>query len=261
RPANSSTPRAGRPENTVSRHVSRHRIHIPEIPGAGEVEVAGPEAHHALRVKRLRPGDEIELLDGRGGVGEGVMTDFTRRGREFVLVCSVREVHRRERPRPALHVLAAAPKGPRLGEMIAGLSQVGAASWSALISARTVVEPGDKRLDRLRAVAVESLKQCGRPWLMDLRPPVAFADALARGPLIAAHADAPPYTHTPGDDLTLMVGPEGGWTREELAALGEAGASVASFGMHTMRTETAAVVCAGVVLHLARVSERNTLGP
>jgi 16S rRNA (uracil1498-N3)-methyltransferase len=247
------------PENTVQDRVSRHRIHIPSISTTGEIAISGPEAHHALRVKRLRPADEVELLDGQGSVASATVRTFEKRGREYTLVCAVREVRHVGPPRPALHVLAGMPKGPHLAEMISGLSQAGATSWSPLVSARTVVEPREGRLERMRAVAIESLKQCGRPWLMEVHPPVVFSEAVMRNPLIVAHADAPRYVHRTCDELTLMIGPEGGWTEEELGTLRAVGATLASFGAYTMRTETAAVVCAGIVLHLAAAGGSDTL--
>lgn len=232
--------------------MSLHRIIRDEIPERGEVVIAGDEAHHALRVKRLESGDTVELLDGRGTVASAVVRAADKAGREWRLRA---EVTRREcRPRvvPAVHVLAAAPKGDRLHDMIAGLSQVGAASWAPFVSERTVVEPREAKMDRLRHVAMESMKQCGRAWALDILPPVRISEIGGRPGVIVAEASGDGFRGVVGETATIVVGPEGGLTAAEVRALREAGARVASFGRHTMRTEVAAVVAAGIVACASR---------
>jgi 16S rRNA (uracil1498-N3)-methyltransferase len=137
--------------------------------------------------------------------------------------------------------------------MIDGLSQVGAAAWVCLESARTVVHPREAKLARVERVAVESLKQCGRAWLLETGAKAAFSDALGQtGTVVIADTagNDPLPTDAPdlAPDLALFIGPEGGWTPEELAAARAVGAKVCRFGAHTMRIETAAVVACARLL-------------
>lgn len=229
--------------------MSTHRIYLERIPDGDQALVVGGEAHHALRVKRLVTGDAAELIDGRGTIAAARIRETHKRGQSWEVALDIVSRVTAPRPTPALHVLASAPKGDRLHDMIAGLSQVGAASWSPLLSARTIAEPREAKMERLSHVAVESLKQCGRPWLLEILPAMALADAASRPRVIVADGSGTPYRHAAGLDHTLLIGPEGGWTSDELAVLRAAGATIASFGAHTMRTETAAVVAAGIVLH------------
>lgn len=221
----------------------------------GRVMVTGDEAHHALRVKRLVVGDAVEALDGRGRVltaeVAGATTPGSGKGRSIPsLVLRVLTDRLVERPEPEVEVWTAPPKGDRLAPMIDALSQVGAASWGPLRSARTVVEPREGKLGRLERVAAESAKQCGRAWMLDIAPGGGLADAL-RAPsasIVLADASGEPYKAAGADQVRLLVGPEGGWTTGELAQARGAGARVARFGSYVMRIETAAVVAAAMVV-------------
>lgn len=228
--------------------MSTHRILVPDLPESGDLLVSGEEAHHALRVKRLHEGDRLELRDGRGGVGVGAIAGVRKQGGGWEMVVRIERAERRARELPVLHVLAAAPKGERLNDMIEGLSQAGAASWSPLVSRRTVVEPREGKLERLARVGAESLKQSGRAWVLEIGPSVGFEAALARGNLVAADAGGEEYRALQLAEINLLVGPEGGWTREELDRLRECGAKVARFGRHIMRTEVAAVVATAAIM-------------
>lgn len=237
--------------------MARHIVAIPEIPPSGQtLRVVGEEAHHAARVKRLREGDRVDLRTGRGHIGHGRVQTIARdkKGEWAFEVCvdSCAEV---PGPTPRLVIRSGAPKGDRLEQMIESLSQVGAASWGPLGCALSVVEPREGKLARLERVAVESMKQCGRAWTLAIDDARAFESALGPG-VILADASGGPYTPSGADTLTLLIGPEGGLTSEEIALARAAGCTIASFGVHTMRVETAAVVAAALVLELERSVRR-----
>ncbi|MBI1189088.1 MAG: RsmE family RNA methyltransferase [Tepidisphaera sp.] len=226
-----------------------HTVYLPDLASyAGEIAISGDEAHHALRVKRLAVGDMLGLADGKGRRVDAriAATEKTREG--WLVRVTPQALCDSPRPTPGLTVLAAAPKGDHLGAMIDGLAQVGVSAWAPLLSARTVVEPREHKLERLERIAIEALKQSGASWLMDILPGVRFADALARPGLIIADASGQPWSGPPPAQATLLIGPEGGWTPEELDAARKAGARVARFGHHTMRTEVASVVASGVLM-------------
>lgn len=240
-----------------------HRVLVDEIPPPGAtLRVEGDEARHAVRVKRLEAGDPIELLDGCGGVASGRVegADKSGPGGSWTLRAGIVAIEHRPRIRPAVHVLSAVPKADRLESLIDGLCQVGAAAWSPLRSARAVVEPGPHRAERLDRIAREAAKQCGRAWLLDLGRGTDLDDALTdrdgHDPLIIV-ADASGPLYQPGGEIQdrevrILIGPEGGWEPRELDRARQAGATVASFGPHTMRVEQAGVVAAAIVLHGAR---------
>lgn len=231
--------------------MARHWIYFPDVPAAGRVTITGPEAQHAARVKRLEAGDEVTLAGGRGVVAicRVVETRKERRSGEWEMDVDVTERREAARARPEVRVYASPPKGDRLEEMIDGISQAGAAGWAALMTKHTVVEPREGKLERLERTAVEAMKQCGRAWVLEMLGPVAFGRALERAarPVIA-DASGGAYVASGAEAIDLFVGPEGGWSEEELAAARARGAQVARFGPHVMRVETAAVVGVGVVM-------------
>jgi 16S rRNA (uracil1498-N3)-methyltransferase len=232
--------------------VAIHRIYIDTDLAIGPVTIIGEEAHHAVRVKRLAAGDFVEILDGRGRIARAAITgtDKTRDG--WLLAAEVGEVQLLPATSPRGHVSCPPPKGPRLSEMIDGLSQAGAALWTPLTTAFSIGEPRDSKLDRTRRIAAESSKQCGRPWLLEVGADLSFKQAITRtsdrGPLILADASGEPYQATGASVIRVILGPEGGWRADELEAARAAGAKVTRFGPHTMRIETAAVVAAAIVL-------------
>ncbi len=243
--------------------MAHHRVYLPDsIPQTGSIiEITGDEAHHAVRVKRLGIDAQLELLTGWGVRASGTIREIvkvpTRHGKaDWVVRLLIERVVKEPQIRPSLAVHASVPKGPRLDDMIDQLSQVGAASWSPLVCARTVVTPRTGKMLKAERTAAEAAKQCGRAWTMTIGEPVSFADALARthpgcvrdSRLVLADASGEPFEAGPSDDITLLIGPEGGFSETEIEAAREAGASVCRFGPLVLRVETAAVVGAGVIL-------------
>jgi 16S rRNA (uracil1498-N3)-methyltransferase len=222
-------------------------------PTPGEIlTVSGPEAHHAVRVKRLEVADTLHILTGAGHRAVCSITTITKPRGEWQLTLTVQAVTLDPPTAPRLLVCSAVPKGDALEQMIDGLSQAGAAAWSPLTCERTVVDPRDAKLARLTRVCEESLKQSARAWLMAVEPALTFADALKLPNVIVADATGEPYAPTTSatsdQPLTLLIGPEGGLTPGELAAARASRARICTFGVHIMRIEVAAVVAAGCIL-------------
>ncbi len=238
-----------------------HRIMVDQgIPGPNErMTISGEEAEHAVRVKRIAIGEQVGLMDGAGVIATASVTAASRgggrrSGPQLELLIGARREVAYPGATPIVEVMTAVPKGSRVDELVEQLSQVGAASWSPLQAERGVVEPRDAKLARLERIARESAKQCGRAWVMRIGPRVGFAGALgAQGRMRIIVADATGVEWAvagspPPGVVRLLVGPEGGWTNEELAAARAAGAEVIRFGPHVMRIETAAVAACAVVM-------------
>lgn len=230
-----------------------HRIFLDHLrPTDTLVTITGDEADHARRVKRLGPGDTLTLMNGRGLIALAEVVEAKRD-------LSARVVEAREAPplAPRLEVWGAPPKGPRLDDMIDALTQIGAALWRPLCTSRAVVDPREGKLARQERIIREACKQCGRAWLMEVGESATFAEALASAPgmhIVLAHADGEPPERSPttAPAVRLLIGPEGGFSPDELARAGAAGADVRRFGPHAMRVETAACVATGVLLREAR---------
>jgi 16S rRNA (uracil1498-N3)-methyltransferase len=221
-------------------------------PAPGDsIQILGEEAKHAIRVKRLSEGTQVELIDGSGLLAQATLTGSEKLGKRdgWAVNVQINAVSRAEPVRPQILVRSAVPRGPKLEGMIEGLSQIGASGWGPLITERAVVDPRESKIIRMERVVEESAKQCGRPWLMEIMPRVTLADLLeADIPIVVADASGARYEAAGDDMIMLAVGPEGGWTEKELTKLKDAGARVCSFGTNILRIETAAVTACSIIL-------------
>ena len=232
-----------------------HRVYVDfdlsRVKPGEELVIEGDEARHALRVKRIEPGERITALDGAGGIAEGVALADSARKKDAPLRIRVESVRQADRVVPRLEIASATPKGGRVDDMIDQLSQAGAAAWRPRETARGVADPRETKLARLERVAREASKQSGRAWVLEIGERIGFADALRSESgveVLIADASGVAYEPSGARMIRLLVGPEGGLTSEELGAARNAGARVVRFGPHVMRIETAAVVAAGAVM-------------
>jgi 16S rRNA (uracil1498-N3)-methyltransferase len=151
--------------------------------------------------------------------------------------------------------MASPPKGDRLKWMVEKLTELGVDRFVPLQTQRTVVTPRETRLDRLQTTIIAACKQSGRTRLMAVDAGVGLAAGLTAAAdcrLILAHP-SPSHVASAADELRgrdqiLMVGPEGGFTDDEVQAALTAGAEPMHWPDTVLRTETAAVAFSAVVL-------------
>jgi 16S rRNA (uracil1498-N3)-methyltransferase len=218
--------------------------------------LTGPEGHHAAAVRRLRAGERADVSDGAGTLAEGVVTAV---GKDSVSI-EIRVTRMVAPPQPRLIIAQALPKGDR-GELAVELmTEVGVDAvlpWSAERSiTRWHGDRGERALAKWRSTAREAAKQSRRAWLPEIAAPVSTA-ALARrvsgaACAIVLEADATLKLHQlelpDAGDILLIVGPEGGISPAERAALGADGAIEARLGPTVLRTSTAGAVGAATLL-------------
>lgn len=221
----------------------------PAVSGA-RIAIAGEDARHAARVLRIAPGERITASDGCGAWVEARVEQV---GTE--VVAAVLERRAVAPPRPWLVVWQAIPKAGKLDVVVQKLTEIGAGAVVPFAARRSVARwDGEKsaaRTAHLQAVAREACKQSRRAWLLEVSPPRGLAEA--RMPCIVLHEEAPlrlsaALSPEAPETLSLVVGPEGGLAPEEVAALEARGAVVAGLGPQVLRTETAALVAAAVIL-------------
>jgi 16S rRNA (uracil1498-N3)-methyltransferase len=210
----------------------------------GPVALTGPEAHHLATVRRARPGDAVCLFNGDGA--EYPATVVAVEKKQVALDVTGRQTPDRELGF-RLEVAAPLPKGDRGDFLIEKLTELGVTRFVPLRTRRSVVHPHEARLDKLERAVVEASKQCGRNVLMAVDP-LSDWDEYCRRPELPprrrlAHPggeDVP----TGAGDVAVAVGPEGGFTTEEVAAARAAGWRVVGLGPRVLRVETAAVALA-----------------
>ena len=236
--------------------MSTHVHLVPTLTGVGvgsAVTVEGPEAHHAVAVRRLAVGEPVVLTDGAGTLADCEVTQ-TGKGRLVAVVVALTSV---PRPRPDVVVVQALPKGERGELAVEVLTEIGVARVVPWAAARSVAvwrgERAAKSLAKWQATAREAAKQARRAWFPEVAP-LATTDEVvqlvASAPLaLVLHEEAtePLPAHVP-DQVLLVVGPEGGLTPEELAAFADAGARTVRLGTEVLRTSTAGVAAVSAVL-------------
>jgi len=220
------------------------------------------QAHHATRVLRLKATDCVDLFDGQGTVGRGVLVEEPRG-----FMVKLTEVRHVPQPTPTLDIASATPKGPRAGEMVNQLSQLGADRYIPLHTHRGVVRPKAGKIEQMTRIAIESAKQSQRAYLMTLGPPQTLEAVLGQPhdlrliAQLASPQTTPKTTHQAYAQLAgriasakrilILIGPEGGWTDDELKTADQARCLTWRLGPNVLRVETAATAAVAIVRHMA----------
>lgn len=220
------------------------------------VVLDGPEGRHAATVRRLRPGERVDLTDGAGLLVECVVAESDRDTLRLDVVAR----HRRPAPDPRVVVVQALPKGDRGQLAVELMTEVGVDEIVPWAAARCVTrwrpERRDKSLARWRATAREAGKQARRAWLPYVTELATTAQVIERiaaaaGAFVLHETAATPLGSLDlpaGGDIVVVVGPEGGLTDEEIEAFTAAGGRPALLGPTILRTSSAGVVAATVLL-------------
>jgi 16S rRNA (uracil1498-N3)-methyltransferase len=236
----------------------RALFYVDALPAVGELAVVdGDEGFHAANVRRIRPGEELDLGNGCGAVARCVVEDVAK-GR-----LAARVLDRRTMPLPVpnVTVVQALPKSDRSELAIELATEAGADAFVAWQASRCVARwessaKVDKGLRRWGAVARAAARQSRRPYIPAVDGVVSTAELVQRvhdGGVMALvlHESATVgLTELPvaqADSLLLVVGPEGGIADDEIAALTEAGAAAVRLGPTVLRTSTAAAVALGAL--------------
>jgi 16S rRNA (uracil1498-N3)-methyltransferase len=225
------------------------------VPGA-TVTVDGEEAYHAVVVRRLRVGEQVQLADGAGLVATGEVASTGKR----VFTVTVAEVASPPEPRPRITVVQALPKGDRGELAVEVLTEIGVARIVPWAASRSVAvwkgERAAKSHAKWAATAREAAKQSRRAWHPDVEPLVTTLDAAA----IVQAADLAVVLHEEAieplgalavpdaGEIVVVVGPEGGLAPEELATFDAAGAVTCRMGVEVLRTSTAGLAAVAALL-------------
>jgi 16S rRNA (uracil1498-N3)-methyltransferase len=231
--------------------VIRALVDAVPAPGA-RLEIRGDERHYLADVRRVGVGDAIELVgtaDGRraAGVvrevrGDGVVVEVVA---ALAAALAVRPVH----------VLAAVPKRDLMDGVVRMLSELGAARLTPIAAARSVVAPGEAKQARWRRIAEAAVRQCGRGTPLRIDPCTDLAEAL-RGAdaearlVLDPRAERARFAAAVGAarSVAIAIGPEGGFTSEELALAAEVGFRPVGLGPAILRIETAAIAAAALAV-------------
>lgn len=234
-----------------------HRFYVaPEDAGADEIALSVEEAHHALRVVRVQAGDPVVLFDGQGLEIDGTVRHVAHRD----VVVAARERRYATKPRIRLTLVQAwLHRDKSVESLVQRGSELGVVHFRFFRADRSEHAP---RLNpKWRRVAIEACKQSGRAWLPSFEAVSNLAASLEdlEGTLLVATKHLPPVPlreAAKGNDIALVVGPEGDFTPEELDIAERHGATPISLGSATYRSEVAAVAACTLIFY-----ELGGLGP
>ncbi|MCX6879531.1 MAG: RsmE family RNA methyltransferase [Verrucomicrobia bacterium] len=226
----------------------------PEHEGGLPAALTGDEAHHLSQVLRLQSGVLITVFDG---AGRRAQAEVLRVSREQVSL-KLGEARFRRPALPVITLAQAIPKGKHMDLIVRQAVELGIATIQPLVTRHTIVQPGERRSEKWRRIALEACKQCGQDVIPAIPDPLPFdrwlaahAGAATRPGLMLIASLAPGarplrevlHEHPGTTHSTLLVGPEGDFSPAETTAALAAGFLPVSLGEIVLRVETAALCC------------------
>ena len=241
-----------------------HRFYLPPTECHNDpLMLTGREAHHALRVLRVRHGDRVTVLDG---AGNEFLCEVRNHDRDKLQLAIIQK---KTVPPPSCPVtlLQAVPKGKLIESVIQKATELGVWRIVPLLSERVAMQPDrehpERKAQKWQQVAVEAIKQCGSTWLPHVDEPVTPAQFVAKKEKfeLALISSLQPgsrhlreifgefktrHGHLP-KSLCVWVGPEGDFTAGEVALAQAAGVQPITLGPLVLRVETAAVCSLAII--------------
>ncbi|KQL48952.1 16S rRNA methyltransferase [Brevibacillus choshinensis] len=216
-----------------------------------EVTIVGDDVHHIVNVMRAREGEEIFVSDGTGRSAVAKLVSLSAKE----VRATVLELLAEQRELPIRVTIGQGlPKGEKMEWILQKGTELGAYSFFPFSSERTIVKldakKEAKKLERWRKIVKEAAEQSHRDVLPQLLSPVSFREALEAGKqytrcAIAYEKEGGTTMHqvltemTADDSLLVLIGPEGGFSPDEVAQAEAKGFLSVSLGPRILRTETA----------------------
>ncbi len=241
----------------------RHFFIEPPLATNPLVAIKGPEAHHIKNVLRLIPGDSIKLFDGTGFEYEAVIKKMAV---ESVDVEILRKVRATPGSGTQIIVAQAFLKEKKMDDLVRKLCELGVAKWIPFFSLRSIARPDASRLAgrtrRWHRIATQALKQCRRNDLPEIGEAVSFEDVLDFSKtcdlkIVFWENESTSLNRGIGSDekhpikkIMLMLGPEGGFTGQEIEMAENSGFVAAGLGPRILRAETATIAACAIVQYL-----------
>ncbi len=226
----------------------------PDSIGQDELSISGEEFAHLTHVMRKKIGDTLRVVDGQGGAYDVVIADIARRTAR----CTIRQVYTQWHE-PDVHVtlgVALLKNASRFDVLVEKSTEIGVASIVPLVTERTIGRHA--KVDRWQKLALAAMKQSGRSLLPTVSDPQRFSEFISASPgaglrlLPDEHHREPligeAVRRSSFSSALLCIGPEGGFTEDEVSLARSSGFVAVSLGPRRLRTETAAIVAVAAVL-------------
>jgi len=240
--------------------MGHHFIVEASIDPASPVILTGSKAHHAFRVLRLRVGDKVSVADGQGS---GYWAQIAHISPEKV-VLEIRDRRPSPEPRHQVILIQGWPKGDKLDLIIEKGTELGVHSIFVVQTQRSIPRPPleaqGRRKERWQRKALAAAQQSRRHWVPRIEGPLSLLQALD---LLPPHTFLlVPWEEERQRDLRqalslwefqpvgLFIGPEGGFSQEEIEIIREKGGLTVTLGPRILRTETASLACLSVIMYV-----------
>ena len=240
-----------------------HTFYVPASQISNNIAtITGSEHHHLRNVLRIKPGETVRIIDGEGNVYTAQIPEtYDARISSATRILS-HEFHAIVSPK--LTLFQGLPKSDKMELILQKTTELGVARIVPLHSEYTLQKPSQNRYARWHRVLISATKQSERAWLPELCRAQEFNAALAqldrfsRCLLLSPHRDQESHVQhiqtvlreePRPDSVALFVGPEGGFSDQEVTSAIESGCTLATLGRNILRTETAAIVAVAVAAY------------
>jgi len=226
--------------------------------------LTGQEARHIATVLRLSIGTAIILFDGSGTYYEAVLTKISPSRIETKIISIIPYIDTGEDLHPALHLALGLLKGKKIDFVIQKTTELGIAGLHPFHSRYCVAKNhAESRLQRWQKIALEACKQCNRPKPPDINPTKNYTDMLS----VSREADHDVklifWENKMGqktireifaplkkvNSVIILIGPEGGFSTEEVRQAIDAGYEPVTMGSRILRAETASIAAVSIIQH------------
>ncbi len=227
-----------------------HFFYIPEI-DINNPTLPEEEAKHAVKVLRMKEGDQLRITNGRGLMLDAEIASIASKSCTLKVISS--EKVRKPSPERWLAV-APTKNADRLEWLLEKATELGITGLVPILCERS--ERKVQKTDRLQKIAVAALKQSQQAWLPEIPEPISFPKFLEdgfRGQGYIAHCNEGhkrklAQLYSIGESVTLFIGPEGDFSNNEVMQAIAKGCQPVSLGTNRLRTETAALFALAVVV-------------
>ncbi len=224
-----------------------------------KAKITGQDAKHITKVLRMRPKDKILFTDGNG---RDFISTITEISSQEVMLDITETINSKFESPVQITIFQGMLKDSKMDTLVRHLTELGIYAWTPLLCKRSIPRPDKKRIDsrlkRWEKIAIEALKQCNRSILPKINKPVTFPDIIENCSKFDLKITFWENATLPVNSLKknknikkigILIGPEGGFSKEETALAEKAGFQTLWLGPRVLRAETASITACSLIQH------------